>query len=83
MSLNSTEIDWSECIILFNSLVRSIEYLREHIESDDINDDDLYDAEEELNDYATLLARLRDRYVGIQDKGELSESMKKKLLLIC
>ena len=82
MSVNTTEIDWSECIVIFNSLIRNIEHLRVYIESD-VDEDDAYDAEEELNDYVTLLTRLRVQYSEIENKGELSESLKKKIMAIC
>lgn len=78
-----TEIDWSEVIIIFNSLIHNIENLRREIDSDILNDDDLYDAEEELNDYVTLLARLRLRYSEIPDKGELPKALSTKLREIC
>lgn len=79
MSLDSITIDWSECIIIFNSLIKNIEELRETVESDDIDDDDLYDAEEELNDYITLLTRLREKYSELTDKSDLPHELKKKL----
>ena len=80
---STTALEWSEVIVIFNSLIRNIEYLRGAIEADAFNDDELYDAEEELNDYVTLLARLRQRYSEIPNKGELSESLTKKLKEIC
>ena len=83
MNHDKTEIDWSELIIVFNSLVGSIETLRAAIESESLDEDDLYNAEEELNDYVVLLARLRQRYIEIPDKGELSDSLTKKLRDIC
>ena len=83
MEPGKAEIDWSELIIVFNSLVGSIESLRNKINSDMLDDDDLYDAEEELNDYVMLIARLRQRYEGIPDKGEISGSLSEKLKDIC
>ncbi len=83
MNSDKTEIEWSELIIVFNSLIGSIETLRNSIESNSLDEDDLYDAEEELNDYVILLARLRQRYSEISDKGELSDSLAKKLRDIC
>lgn len=83
MNSEQSEISWSEMIVMFNSLIRSIEHLREVINSDSLDDDDLYEAEEELNDYVTLIARLRQRYTGIVDKGELSETLSNKLQNIC
>lgn len=80
MSLDSIEVDWSECIIIFNSLIKNIEELRVNIETDD--DDDLYDAEEELNDYVTLLARLREKYFKLADKSDLPPGLEKKLLAV-
>jgi len=84
MNSNYISIDWSESIIIFNSLIKNIEELRSIVNSDDIDDDDLYDAEEELNDYVILLARLRDKYFSdLSDKGELPKYLKKKLNNIC
>ena len=40
MSADSIEVEWSEVIVLFNSLTRSVEYLRSSIESDvDVDDE--------------------------------------------
>ena len=83
MSADSIEVEWSEVIVLFNSLTRSVEYLRSSIESDVDVDDEQHDLEEELNDYVVLLARLRQRYEGISDKGELPQPLTKKLREIC
>jgi len=79
MDSDKTAIDWSEIIIVFNSLIGSIETLRSAIGSDSLDEDDLYETEEELNDYVMLLARLRQRYSEIPDKGELPHSLAKKL----
>ncbi len=84
MGSDKVEVNWSEVVIIFNSLIKSIEHLRQAIDSDSFdNDDDLYDAEEELNDYVTLLARLREKYAELTDKGELSASLAKKIREIC
>ncbi len=79
MSKVSIEINWSDCIVIFNSLIGNIEKLREVVESNDIDGDDLYEAKEELNDYVTLLTRLRTKYFECYEKGELSDSLLKKL----
>ncbi len=79
MSKVSIEISWSDCIVIFNSLIDNIEKLREVVESDDIDEDDLYEAEEELNDYVILLTRLRTKYFECNEKGDLSDSLLKKL----
>lgn len=79
MSDEAIEISWSDCIVLFSSLISNIEMLRVKVESDELDDDELYEAEEELNDYTTLLARLRSKYVECKDKGELPNSLNKKL----
>jgi len=83
MGSNTAEIDWSDLIVIFNSLIGSIEKLRNSIESGSLEEDDLYDAEEELNDYVVVLSRLRQKYSEISDKGELSESLSTKLKNIC
>jgi len=80
---DQTILVWSEVIVVFNSLIRSIEYLQEQIASDSLDDDALYDAKEELNDYVMLLAVLRQRYAEIADKGELTDSLSKKIREIC
>ena len=79
-STDKTEVDWSELIVVLSSLIRSIESLRSAIALDE---DDLYEAEEELNDYVMLLARLCQRYSEIPNNGELSEPLAKKLREIC
>jgi len=79
MSDDSIEISWSDCIVLFSSLISNIETLRATVESDKLDDDELYDAEEELDDYTALLARLRSKYMECKDKGELPNSLNKKL----
>ena len=79
MSDETIEISWSDCIVLFGSLISNIETLRAAVESNDIDDDELYEAEEELNDYTTLLARLRSKYMECKEKGELPSSLNKKL----
>ena len=79
MSDESIKINWSDCIVLFNSLISNIEKLRVAVESDELDDDELYDAEEELNDYTALLARLRLKYMECKDKGEIPSSLNKKL----
>jgi len=76
---DQTILVWSEVIVVFNSLIRNIEYLREKIASGSLDDDALFDAEEELNDYVMLLAVLRQRYAEIKDKGELTAGLLKKL----
>lgn len=83
MESGKAEIDWSELIIVFNSLIGSIESLRKKIDSEELDEDHLYDAEEELNDYVVLIARLRKRYEDIPDKGEISGSLAGKLKNIC
>ena len=79
MSTDSIIIDWSECIIIFNSLMKNIEELRNTIDANEIDDDDLFDVEEDLNDYVTLLVHLKERYSNLQDAGDLTSDMKKKL----
>jgi hypothetical protein len=79
MNGETLEIYWSDCIVIFNSLISNIEKLREIVESDNIDDDELYHAEEELNDYVTLLVRLRTKYTELPNKGELSQELFKKL----
>jgi hypothetical protein len=79
MSSDSIEISWSDCIVIFNSLIGNIEQLRKVVESENIDEDDLYEAEEELNDYVTLLARLKTKYFKCSEKGDLPDSLIKKL----
>ena len=79
MNTESITIDWSECIVIFNSLIRSIETLRDAIDNEIEDDDELYDAEEELNDYVILLARLKEQYFELKDKGDLPKKLLSKL----
>jgi len=79
MSENTIQISWPDCIVIFNSLMKNIENLRVRIESDELDDDELYDAEEELNDYIMALSRLREKYSECSDKGELPAQLLKKL----
>lgn len=79
MARDKIEIDWADCIVIFNSLIESIEALRNKIEDDRLNDDELYDAEETLNDYVTLISRLKIKYKECPDKGELPKELIKKL----
>jgi hypothetical protein len=72
-------VDWSELIVIFNSLLRSIAAIREQLNDDDLDDDLQYDLDEELNDYVMLLNRLKVRFAGIPAKGQLAASLKKKL----
>ena len=83
MNTNSTLIEWSEIIVVFNSLIRNIEQLRRVIDLGTLDDDDLYDAEEELNDYIILLPKLRQRYSKISEKGEITRELERKLREIC
>ncbi|MFC6981467.1 hypothetical protein [Microbulbifer taiwanensis] len=53
--------------------------MKEYVDSEDVDDDDLYEAEEELNDYVTLLGRLKDKYNSLQDKGELPKDLVNKI----
>jgi len=83
MNTNSILIEWSEVVVVFNSLIRNIELLRKKIDSNTLDGDDLYDAEEELNDYIMLLLKLRQRYSEISGKGELTGALERKLREIC
>ena len=79
MTSENISVSWSDTIVMFNSLLRSIDLLRAQIDADTLDDDDLYDTEEELNDYLTLLARLRQKYAELSDKGELPATLLSKL----
>lgn len=75
MTSVNISVNWSDTIVMFNSLLRSIDQLRAQINADILDDDDLFDAEEELNDYLILLARLRKKYTELSDKGELPAAL--------
>ncbi|MCH9692283.1 MAG: hypothetical protein K0U59_09535 [Gammaproteobacteria bacterium] len=79
MTKDNIEISWSDCIVLFNTLIRSIEGLRNEIESGSLDEDEQYDLEEELNDCVMLLSRLQTKYGECPDKGEMSLELKKKI----
>lgn len=82
MNSENIKISWSDCIVIFNSLIDSIERLRIQIDAGELDEDDLYDAEEELNDYTMLLSRLHTKYMECSDKGDLPNELRKKLLSI-
>lgn len=82
MTNENIEISWSDCIVLFNTLIRGIEGLRSEIDSGNLDEDELYDREEELNDYVMLLSRLHTKYGECSGKGELPFELKNKLLSI-
>lgn len=79
MANENIEISWSDCIVLFNTLIRSVEGLRGEIDSGSLHEDEQYDLEEELNDYVMLLSRLNAKYAECSDKGELPLELKKKI----
>jgi len=79
MDKDNIDISWSDCIVLFNALIRSIETLRSEVDSGSLDEDKQYDLEEELNDYTTLLSRLHAKYGQCLDKGELPLELEKKL----
>ena len=79
MANENIEISWSDCIVLFNTLIRSVEGLRGEIDSGSLHEDEQYDIEEELNDYVMLLSRLNAKYAECSDKGELPLELKKKI----
>lgn len=79
MDRDSIELYWSDCVVVFNSLIRSVEQLRALIAAGDLDDDEVYDAEEELSDYLTLLGRLRAKYAECSNAGELSKELDNKL----
>lgn len=78
MRADSTPVTWPDILVIFNALIRSIHELRAQIDSS-ADSDQLFDLEEELNDYTTLLPRLYQHYSEIKEKGELSEDLKRRL----
>lgn len=74
-----TTVEWFEVIVIFNSLLRNIDFLRTALDSEKLSEDEQYNLEEELNDYIALLHKLKARYAEISDKGELSPSLTKRL----
>ena len=74
-----TTVEWFEVVIIFNSLLRNIDSLRSTLDSKNINEDERYALDEELNDYTTLLHKLKARYVEISDRGELSPDLVRRL----
>lgn len=79
MSKENIEISWSDCIVLFNTLIRSVESLRSEIDSESLDKDEQYDLEEELNDYVMLLSRLHTKFGECSDKGEIPLELRKKI----
>lgn len=76
-------MEWFELIVVFNTLLKSIDTVRAQLDNDDLDDDVQYALDEELNDYTTLLRRLQARYAAIPTKGELSPGLKKRLQEFC
>ena len=72
-------VEWSEMIVIFNALLKSIECVRTQLADDNLDDDSQYMLDEELNDYMMLLNRLKQRYDEIATKGDLSPDLKKRL----
>lgn len=79
MANENIEISWSDSIVLLNTLIRSIESLQVEIESGNLDEDEQYDLEEELNDYVMLLSRLHTKYGECSDKGEIPLELRKKI----
>lgn len=79
MAKENIEISWSDCIVLFNTLIRSVDALRSEIDSGRLDEDEQYDLEEELNDYVMLLSRLHAKYGECSDKGEIPLELRKKI----
>lgn len=79
MSKENIEISWSDCIVLFNTLIRSVESLRSEIDSGSLDEDEQYDLEDELNDYVMLLSRLHTKFGECSDKGEIPLELRKKI----
>jgi len=78
MSTKSIEMNFSEAIVMLNSLVRNIENIRVLIKNEKF-DDKIHDLEEELNDYVMLIPRLLERYENLSEKGELPTTIKQKI----
>ena len=76
---NFTTVEWFEVVIIFNSLLRNIDLLRSMLASEKPNEEERYALDEELNDYITLLQKLKARYVDISDRGELSPELTSRL----
>ena len=76
---NFTTVEWFEVVIIFNSLLRNIDSLRGILASEKLDEDERYALDEELNDYTTLLHKLKARYVEISDRGELSPALTSRL----
>ncbi len=82
MRNDTIQIHWSDCVVLFSALINNIQELRNVVADEDIDDGELYEAEQSLNDYVTVLARLRDKYNACTDKGALPEELVKELSAI-
>ena len=74
-----TTVEWFEVVVIFNSLLRNIDSLSSTLDSEKLNEDERYTLDEELNDYTTLLHKLKARYVEIPDRGELSPDLASRL----
>lgn len=75
----SISLEWFDVIVAMLSLIESIDAATVTLESGKLDDDDAYELEERLNDYRTLLLKLKIKYMELPEKSELPESLSKRL----
>jgi hypothetical protein len=75
----SLTLEWFDAVVVFAALIECIDSISAQLDNDGLGDDAAYELEERLNDYQLLARKLQAKYAEITDKGELPESMRKRL----
>ena len=75
----SLTLEWFDAVVVLTSLIECIDSISAQLDIDGLGDDAAYELEERLNDYQLLARKLKIKYAEIADKGELPESMRKRL----
>ncbi len=75
----SLTLEWFDAVVVLTSLIECIDSISAQLDVDGLGDDAAYELEERLNDYQLLARKLKIKYAEITDKGELPESMRKRL----
>ena len=75
----SLTLEWFDAVVVLTSLIECIDSISAQLDIDGLDGDAAYDLEERLNDYQLLARKLKIKYAEIGDKGELPESMRKRL----
>lgn len=75
----SLTLEWFDAVVVLTSPIECIDSISAQLDVDGLGENLAYDLEERLNDYQLLARKLKIKYAEIADKGELPESMRKRL----